>query len=241
MDAKRGSTWIRVLRAILVLAVGASTATARPNAPDEIYRSTELDGHRGMTVAILPAVAVAADAKVEGLVERSWYTLYRGAETRWMPVEDVRARLAEAVGDPTALIAEVRSQIWHDGTVRPLTARVLAGLLGVDAVLSVRVDRLEIADGGRGVAGMTATILDADGVRLWSISGTQSHGANPSSRTRNFDTEIAWVLDPRMEPDASAHDMGSALLGLFGRWAWQLPTPLYGEGAEPPQYAENRR
>jgi hypothetical protein len=234
MDARSGNIRTLVVRALILLAVGASTATARPSARDEVYRHPDLEGHRGMTVAILPAVAIVGDERVERLVERAWSTLYQGSDTRWMPAGEVRVRLAEVVGDPAALIAEVRSQIWHDGTVRPTTARVLAGLLGVDAVLSVRVDRLEVEEDGRGLAGMTASILGVDGARLWSITGTQVHGA--TAVNHSIEGEQSMMLG-----GASENDAGAALLSLFGRWAWQIPSPLYGDAIEPMQLAQNGR
>jgi hypothetical protein len=201
-------------------------------APDALYRDAKLASHPLATVALLPVVSVVDDPAAERLVEASWIDLYRAAGTTWMPAVEVRAGLARAMdGD---LGAEIDAQIWRRGGVDPAVAGRLARLLGVDAVLSVRIDRWEIADGDRAMVELTATLSGADGSRLWSISGLAGCGVPHSSTGRNFNADMSWIRDPRLEPrELDREKLGGALYTLLARWEPSLPVaPLYAHDGE---------
>ncbi len=215
--------------AIVVLVTGMSAAATRPPVRDELYRGAQLDSHRTITIAVLPVVGVARDPRAERQVEAAWVGLYQPSTTRWMPADEVRARLSEATVEPGNLASEVDEQIWRCGEVEPWMAGRLAGLLGVHAVLSVRIDRWEIADGGRGVVGMTASLTDADGTRLWWISGAAGHGLPPASAEQNFEADGSAFWNAALEWRENDHNLERALRTLLARWAWSLPAPLYGD------------
>jgi len=206
------------------LALGVSADAASPDSRDRLYRNSKLDGFQLTQVALLPVVAVAENLGAERLVERAWVDLYGEAGTEWMPADAVRARLAQVSGEPGNLAAEVDGQVWQRGEVEPEVAARLARLLGVDALLSVRIDRWEIADGGRGMVELSAVLTGADGARLWSISGLAGCGVPSGSRDLNFSTDLSWFRDPRLEPRClSEAKLSGALRNLLIRWEGSLP------------------
>lgn len=216
---------------VIGLALGVSADAASPVARDRLYRNSRLDGFQPARVALLPVVAVAENHEAERLVEKMWVDLYGEAGMQWMPAEVVRARLAQVPGERVNLAGEVDGQVWRRGEVDPAVAARVARRLGVDAVLSVRIDRWEIADGGRGMVELTAALIGADGTRLWSISGLAGCGTPASSTGRLFNADLSWFRDPRLEwqvPDEAK--LGGALCNLLLRWERALPAA--------PQYAQ---
>jgi hypothetical protein len=246
MNAAKNRLACPIACALVALAVGLSSAAARPIARDDLYRSARLDTHPLTTVALLPAVAVADDPGAERLVEFQWVALYGEGTTTWMPADQVRARLALAAGELGDLAREVNEQVWRRGEVEPRMAGRLAQLLGVDAVLSLRIDRWEIADGGRATVEMTAALTHADGTRLWSISGLAGYGHSIRSAEQSFNMDMSWIRRSYLEPQGQDHKLGHALYGLLARWAWSLPAPLYAravaDDASPAEaFAGNQR
>ncbi len=230
---------IGVAGAIVVLALTASVAGARPAARDDLYRNPRLDFGAPATIALLPAVALADDPAAERAVERGWVALYAGTRARWMAADEVRARLARAGWDGEAL-TRVEEEVWRRGEVEPATASRLARLLGVDAVMSLRIERWEIADGGRATVRLSAALTADDGTRLWSISGLAGYGAAPSSAERNFNSDLSWIRRPALEPQVRGQRLGHALYALLSRWAWSLPEgPLYADGSAPVLFSQN--
>jgi hypothetical protein len=227
MNAMKHRLACPIACALVALAVGLSSADARPVVRDDLYRNARLDSHQLTTVAVLPVVAVVDNPDAERLVEAKWVALYGEASTTWMAADQVRARLAQASAESEDLAGEVGGQVWRRGEVEPETARRLAQLLGVDAVLTIRIDRWEIADGGRAMVEMTAVLTHADGTRLWGISGLWGYGASARSADQSFNMDMSWIRRSYLEPQDQAHKLGHALYGLLARWAWSLPAPLY--------------
>jgi hypothetical protein len=208
---------------LVALVLGTTAARADLPMRDELYRSAKMESHHAMTVAVLPAVAVVDNPRAERLVEAQWSALYDRTSTRWMPADDVRACLSHGSGEPDTG-GEWERQVWRDGELNSETAGRLARLLQVHAVLSIRIDRWEIADGGRAMVGMTAALVDSDGTKLWSISGCSGYGRPLSSVERNFATGLIWVHNPDLEPPREdARKLKRALYMLLARWAWSLP------------------
>jgi hypothetical protein len=237
MNATKSRFETLAVTALVVLAVGASVAAAGPLSKDEIYRSVRLESHPEMTVAILPVVTVVENAPIERVVEQAWYSLYQGTRTTWVPADEVRARLAKVCGEDGPMAKAAHDQVWREGAVDATTARCLAKVLDVDAVLTVRVDRFGIEDGCRAVVGMTAVLMGGDGTRLWSIEGAAARGTTKSSRETNFNDDLSWVRDPRLEPCSIGGCLGRAMFDLFARWAYSLPNPMYSDGEVEPMLA----
>jgi len=229
MNGNKSRLVILMTLVAISLALGVSADAASPVARDQLYRDSKLDGFQPARVALLPVVAVAENLGAERLVERTWVDLFGGVEMEWMSADVVRTRLAQVAAKRGDLADEVAGQIWRRGEVDPAVAAHLAGYLGVDAVLSVRIDRWEIADGGRGMVELSAVLTGADGTRLWSISGLAGCGIPPGSRGLNCNADMSWFWDPRLEPQGPDEaKLGGALCNLLLRWEGALPAaPLY--------------
>jgi len=212
----------------LALALAAGIASAGSRTRDLTWCDPALRSHPLSTVAILPVVSITGDERAERWVEMGWTIYYEQAKTTWIPAAVVRATL------PDSRLAEVRHQVWREGEPATGDAVELARALGVDAVLSVRVDRWEVADGGRGQVELSAVLTAADGTRLWKATGLAGHGLVPGSRNRNFDAELTWIRPPKLEPGPPQDPCGMALCMLFARWTTALPRPIAPEAGVPP-------
>lgn len=199
---------------LVVLAAGAADAGGRGRPRDVIYRSAALDGHQLATVAVLPVVAVADNPIAEQQVEAGWVTLYGGASVQWMPADEARARFAACPDGRGKLEAAIRGQIWSRGSVDSPTAIRLARLLGVDAVLCVRVERWDVPDRWHADVEMSAVLIGADGRPLWSIQGGVVEGRAVSEP----------ALPHPLDPGAQGRRLGTAFCRLMARWADALPT-----------------
>jgi hypothetical protein len=233
MNATKSGIGTRMTALAILLALGVSAEAARAAVIDREYRSAALGSHPCTTIAILPAVSVNEDAGAEGLVERSWTEFCGDPGIRWMPADQVRAAVAGAPDGPASLATLAEAQIWRNGEVDSEVAGRLAQLLDVDAVLSVRIDRWEIVDGGRAMVEVTAVLSGADGARLWSISGTAGCGMPRSSVKRNFNADLSSIWNRGMEPrEFRSEKLGCALYTLLSGWGGSLPAaPAYaGEG-----------
>ena len=221
--------------ATLALVIGAQVAPAGTAPRDRILRTDNVEFRPMTNIAVLPAVSATGDEVAERRAEFAWVRMYANARTTWMPADEVRRRLAAASGGSGDLEAAVEAQIWRDGAVEgPIAAR-LARLLGVDGVLSLRVDLWEIADGGRGMVALTACIAGGDGQELWRASGLAGHGRGRLSNEGNFaiDNGTFRCWDARLEPDESAHRTAFALYTLLARWAPALPMPMFERDLPP--------
>jgi hypothetical protein len=236
MNVTKSRLVIGMTAMVVLLVLGASTGAARAAAADDLYRNASLASHPLTSIAILPVVSVSENADAERLVEESWVQFCGETGIRWMRADDVRVGLASGSAATAALGAAAEREIWRRGEVDSEVAGALARALGVDAVLSVRVDRWEIVDGGRAMVEMTAVLSGADGTRLWGISGTAGCGAQRSSTKRNFSNDLGWIWPARLEPREFGHEkLGCALYTLLARWEGALPeAPAYAHSGSAP-------
>jgi hypothetical protein len=200
---KHGLRQAIVAGALVTLACVSGSVDARA-LPD--HEATPL---RVGTVAILPAVSVTGDALAEVRAEAGWNALYGRGWAQWVSADEVSRRLAVDRADDFA--REVRDQIWRNGTVDAPTAARLCRMLGVDAVLCLRIDRWELEE-RRGMVEVTASLSGADGPQLWSASGHAGFG-----RRELPDTDAAE------HPD---HRTCAAYSSLVARWADQMPASI---------------
>jgi len=214
------------------LSIGAGEAGAAVSTRDRMTRNPALAERHLNTIAILPAVSVNGNEQAELWAEAGWALFYRQAETSWMTADDVRAHFVFAGGSD--LLDAARSEVWANAEPRSATARALANALGVDAVLTIRVDRWEIVDGGRGMVELSAALTAADGTRLWTATGLAGHGRSPGSRDRCFNADLTCFWPVRLEPGDPENRLGLALCSLFTRWSAGLPVPMAPESTGGP-------
>ena len=239
MNATRKWFGAGMVFAAALLALAVSTAAARGTSADAVFRSAALGTREFATIAILPVASVSENPGAERLVEDSWPEFCGEGGIQWLRADSVRAVFAGAAAGSVDLDA-VHAQIWRRGVADSEAAGRIARQLGVDAVLSVRIDRWEIADGGRAMVEMSAVLSGADGARLWSISGLAGCGAPRSSAKRHFTDDLGTFWSKRLEPpELGREKLGCALYTLLARWEGALPAaPAYahhgGSGAAEP-------
>jgi hypothetical protein len=223
--------------ALTLLALGAEAAGPPPTVRYQVERTKGIAATQLGTVAILPPVAIDDNRKAEIAVEKGWRDLTVETRTRWLPADEVLARLCRVPGGIPDLAAEAEAEVWRFGAPLPGTGARLAHLLGVEAVLSLRIERWEVVDGGRGTVGLTATLTGVNGARLWSASGVAEFGAPRKSGEGNWIGDLTAVWDPRLEPRPEEQRLGVALYSLLASWSPELPAPLYEDPYREPMLA----
>ena len=229
---------LTALATLASLLLRAPATQAAHHSPDDVDINPRLRAQRPARVAVLPAVCLDGDPDVAAHVEARWVELYDGAAMKWIRVSAVRAQLASATDAPSPELESAARQVWRDAEVNAVTARELSDRLGVDAVLSLRIDRWEIADGGRAMVQMTATLTARDGSRLWRISGVAGYGHSRTSSETGFirSGDVLWVLPADADRhDVRVHLLDRALYTLLARWAWSLPGSPYDETVREPK------
>jgi hypothetical protein len=219
MKGTRGKIYA-ALCAVIVLTPIVDDANAAGSKRDRTWCDPALAERPLTSIAILPAVSVTGDERAEAWVENGWAMFYDQAKTDWVAADAVRERV------PDATLAAVRDEVWRKGRPSAQAAVDLTRSLAVDAVLSVRVDRWEIVDGGRAMVELSAVLTAADGSCLWSISGLAGHGRSPCSRERNFNGDMTWFWRPELEPCEAKDNLGYAMCTLFARWSVALPEAM---------------
>lgn len=229
MNGTRGKIYA-ALCAVIVLVPIADDAGAAGSKRDRTWCDPALGEQALSRIAILPAVSVIGDERAESWVENGWTLFYDQAKATWVSAADVRARL------PEAKLVSLRDEVWQKGRPSAQAAVDLARSLAVDAVLSVRVDRWEIADGGRAMVELSAVLTAADGRCLWTVSGLAGHGRSPGSRDQNFNGDMTWFWRPSLQPRESQDPLGLAMCTLFARWSVALPGAMIPVANAPVEY-----
>lgn len=219
MKGTRGKIYA-ALCALIVLAPIADDADAAGSKRDRAWCDPAIAGRALSSIAVLPVVSVTGDERAEAWVENGWTLFYDQARTDWVAADEVRQLVSGKK------LEAVRDQVWRKGRPSAQAAVDLARSLAVDAVLSVRVDRWEIVDGGRAMVELSAVLTGADGNCLWSISGLAGHGRAPCSRERNFNGDMTWFWRPELQPCESKDNLGYAMCTLFARWSVALPEAM---------------
>ncbi len=212
---------------LVVLVTGASVTTARAAKTEGLFVSKAVETRPLHRIAILPVVAVQDNPRAEREVEAGWRALCSETTVDWMTAEEVSERLRKIRDGRHTLDETVQSEIWRDGAVKPETAERVARLLGVDAVLSIRIEQWELVDGGRGTVHMSATLTGGNGAELWGRSGQAAHGSGLRS------VETTWIDDPRtawprwLSAWPSEKRIGIALYSLLALWSPDIPAPMF--------------
>lgn len=241
MNANRMGYAALAVGALVLLAAAAEAAAPTTVKHEAAFAAKGIEARPLGSIAMLPPVAEIDNLKAELAVEQGWLDLCAETKTSWMRVSEVLARLQAAPGAGAGLVQDFEAEIWRLGAVTPETGARLARALGVDAVLSIRIERWEIVDGGRGTVAITATLTGANGARLWSVSGRCEHGAGLTSGEANWTDGMAQVWNPRLDPRAGEQRLDVALYALLASWSADLPAPLYGVGIPAPMLAGSEK
>jgi len=236
--------WLVPIFSLLPLLLATPDATAKASRQrDTIWRHPALDSLAPQTIAILPAVVFAENAHAMRLVEQRWRQLYSETGHCWLSANASRVRMAAQSPRGDSLYEVIARQVRSTGQVDSTMGRRLARLMGVESVLSLRIDRWEVADGGRAMIEVTAALVDSTGTLLWKISGAAGYGSptysgwmsadasdiidargtGPRFGPDRMDCSSRAIIDSRLLPQLAEENFEHALYKLLARWAVNVP------------------
>jgi hypothetical protein len=181
---------------LLPIATHAAPAPRTPRPAVEITRTwtrTDAPMPRFERVAVLPPAGGGATATVD--FSDRWAPVARRVALSALDGSDCRkALLGVRIGHRPALEV-AQSEMLRQGTLAESTARFLARVLQVDALMMVRIDRWEQQSGVRTMAYVEATtrLMDSTGTAWWSSTGSAHIQSSGLQRTpiRTSDTQPA--------------------------------------------------
>jgi len=178
---------------VLAFALGATTvATAAPPPVrvDESWSAPGLESRKIRTVAVLPAVMPEGLSPGNPLSD-SLAARLQGDGRRWMTPAMAWLGLGASEIERVALFRQVASEVRSSGRTQPRTTARVAEVLGVDALVLIRVERWERVPDATDVTNVDARaeLVASDGSPLWRIAG----------RSRVF----TRTYRPRAEPPAT--------------------------------------
>lgn len=224
-------TWLACLTAAALL----GTAPAAADDPggrdlDLVHAHPALDTLALGRIAMLPAASFDRDLQNEKLVEGMLAMALRPTGHRWLSTTSTRTLLRTATGNDS-LLTVVREELLKNARFDSLTAIALCERLRSDAVLGIRVDRMEQVKLDATMSGKPSTtvqvkaaLMDHRGRLLWTISGSEvGEGPYQSPSGNPFSTPGGGV---NLNPTSSGIGPPSyeeVLPKLFGRWAERFP------------------
>lgn len=224
-------------RTCLTCLAATALAVALPAAADDRGRDLDLvHAHPALDtlslgrIAMLPAASFARDLSHEKLAEGMLAVALKPTGHKWLSTTSTRALLRTATGNDS-LLNVVRDELLKTAQFDSLTAIVLCERLRSDAVLGLRVDRMEQVKLDPTMSGKPSTtvqvkaaLMDRQGRLLWTISGSEvGEGPYQSPSSNPFSTPGGGV---NLNPTSSGVGPPSyeeVLEKLFGRWGERFP------------------
>jgi hypothetical protein len=225
-------TMIRLLALGLVAGALPSSAADKPQGRelDLVWAHGALDTAAIGRIAMLPAASFDRDLKNEKLVEGMLAISLKGSGHRWLSTTSTRALLRSKTGNDS-LIGVVRDELLKNAKFDSLTAIRLCEALRTDAVLGIRVDRMEQVKLDATQSGKPSTaiqakaaLMDARGRVLWTISGSEvGEGPYQSPSGDPYRTPGGGVNASPTNLNAGPPSYEEVLQKLFERWGPRFP------------------
>jgi hypothetical protein len=219
-----------VSTAVLTLCAALSSwAAPQGSKLDLVWSHPHLDSAKVERIAMLPAASFERDLPKERLVEGMLARALVGSGHRWVSTTVSRTLLRGAAPNDS-LLTGVRDELLKNSRLDSLSAIRVCGRLRTDAVLCIRVERMDqvlIEPTQSGKPSTTvqvkAALIGADGRMLWSISGSEvGEGAQQSASS---------IITPsggvNLNPTATSMGPPSyeeVITKLFERWAPRFPS-----------------
>lgn len=236
---------VRGLQAILVVALVLSIAAAaggdsKPRKVDIFWQRPDMDSIRIKSIAFMPTVAFDHDLNKEHEAEDAMALTIKGVSYRWLSPNSVLALLKiRPAADSLWKVQRDRVLKSPQARVDSLAAPVLCSAMRVQAMLTLRVDLMEINEPEWNQAGKPTTtitchaaLVDSSGRLLWTASGSETGEGpyhDPSAGVKSVSGSGLSNKPVTGQMGAPAYkDVGAT---LFGRWALAFPRPA---GSPPP-------
>ncbi|MEO5616508.1 MAG: hypothetical protein ABIS67_01945, partial [Candidatus Eisenbacteria bacterium] len=234
---------IPTLAALLLLAVPGAWTQAAPKRErriDHFKTYPDLRSIRLTAVAMLPAVSFEGVGPAERHAEAELMRGIRDAGYRWITGPTTREMLRRAGGD--SLLKAVREAILSRDRIDSLMVPRLCGLLRVNGLITVRVDRadqisIQSDQTGRPSTSVQvrAVLVDSLGRLVWSASGSEH------AEGLELQSDVGGVVgggSSNLTPTATqarnnAPDWPLVLQPMILRWAPTFPRRAAMAGGAP--------
>jgi hypothetical protein len=229
-DRTRGLACVAFLLLIAAVAGGAPKAKK----VDIFWQRPDLDSIKVRSIAFMPSVAFDHDLNKEHEAEDAMAITIRGVSYRWLSPTSVMA-LLKIRPAADSLWKVQRNQILKSPVARidSLAAPTLCQALRVQAMLTLRVDVMEVNEPEWNQAGKPTTtitckaaLVDSAGRLLWTASGSETGEGpyhDPGAGVKSVSGSGLSAKPMTGQMGAPAYkDVGAT---LFNRWALSFPRP----------------
>ena len=234
-ERRRGAAALFLVLAALAGVAGMPAAAPKPKGGargDVIWTSPEVGARPLISIALLPAVAFDNDNADEKIVEAALGQALRGGRYRWVGPDLVKERLRSTAGGDSAL-QQIDGMVLRGVRVDSLAAPRLCGALRVDALLSLRVDRLEQIEMEFNQAGkpsttvqLKAALVDSSGRLRWTASGSETaEGPYHDPGAGTMGVRSSGLSSTPVTGQAGAPAPDQVITVLVRRWAERFPAP----------------
>lgn len=162
--------------ALCALAVPFVPADAKPRTVERSWLNPQFASFGIHRIAILPATTFNGDDQASNATAAVWFGEFSKVPYEWISAEKVRLKLRTASRQRDSLVDVISNQVLKSGKVEPKTAGFLAGLLGVDALLCVRIDKWQVMNSASSrqtaTIELAATLVDRQATDLWKVAGS---------------------------------------------------------------------
>jgi hypothetical protein len=219
------------LLVLSALGLAGAHAAKKPKGGNFAWTHPDYAQFDVQSIAMLPVTSYDNDLEAEKRVEAGLGAALRSANYRWVSGASSRDRLRAAAPRDSVLLL-VRAGVTNQVRIDSLAAPGLCRLLGVDALLSVRLDLWERFEPEWDQAGkpttsvqIRAALVDSAGRLLWNAAGTETGEGpyhDPSAPTMGVSGSGPGGPKP-ITAQGGAPSYDEVLTKLFARWTPQFP------------------
>lgn len=233
---------ISALAAVLLFALPAAPAQAAPKRERQIDHfkvHPDLRSVRLTAVAMLPAVSFENVAPAERHAEAELMRGIRDAGYRWITGPTTKEMLRRSGGD--SLLKAVREAVLSRDQIDSVLVPRLCGLLRVNGLITVRVDRAEQISIQSDQSGRPSTavqvravLVDSLGRLVWSASGSEyAQGLEMRADQGGVIGSSTNLTPTATQVRNNAPDWPAVLVPLYLRWVPTFPRRSAVAGGAP--------
>jgi len=236
MKAAHVGFTLRIVACAVLAALIAPPASGQPKAKnvDLFWQRADFDSLGIKSIAFLPTLSFDHDLTKEQGAEDAMAQTIRGVVYRWLSPTSVLALCkARPAADSVWKLQRERILKSPQARVDSLAAPILCAALRVNALLSLRVDRMEKVEPEWNQAGKPTTtiachaaLVDSAGRLLWTASGTETGEGqyyDPNAGVQSVSGSGLAAKPKTGQMGAPEYkDVGAR---LFERWAQAFPRP----------------
>ena len=232
---------VAALAATLAIVALSGAAEKRGKKVDAIWTHPDFKSFGIKSIGVLPPVSYDHSLQNEKAVETALGNVLKGAKLRWVGSASARALIArDASGD--SLLKVARDRLLEAPRVDSLLAPELCRRMRTDAVMSMRVDRMERLEMEFNQAGrpstsvqVTSSLVDSTGALLWTATGSETaEGPYHDPNAGVIGVKSSGLNTTPMTGQGGAPSYTEVLEKLFNRWAERFPTRADSAAAPAP-------